>query len=63
MTSTAGSIPPILLVGCGRMGSAMLAGWREQGFSSAIVVDPSPDAAKPAGMHTDVEPRPTPPIG
>ena len=22
-------IPPILLVGCGRMGSAMLSGWRE----------------------------------
>ena len=33
MTSTSGSIPPILLVGCGRMGSAMLAGWREQGLA------------------------------
>ena len=27
-----------------------------------IHVAPSPDAAKPAGMHTDVEPRPTPPM-
>ncbi|MBS0638493.1 MAG: NAD(P)-binding domain-containing protein, partial [Proteobacteria bacterium] len=34
-------MPPILLVGCGRMGSAMLAGWREQGLSASIAVDPS----------------------
>jgi pyrroline-5-carboxylate reductase len=27
------------------MGSAMLAGWREQGLQAAIVVDPSPQAA------------------
>jgi pyrroline-5-carboxylate reductase len=39
-----GSIPPILLVGCGRMGSAMLSGWREQGLAPSIAVDPSPSA-------------------
>jgi pyrroline-5-carboxylate reductase len=45
----AGSIPPILLVGCGRMGSAMLAGWRERGLAPSIAVDPAPDAARMAG--------------
>ena len=38
-------IPPILLVGCGRMGSAMLAGWREQGLAASVAVDPAPMAA------------------
>ncbi len=41
-----GAIPPLLLVGCGQMGGAMLAGWREQGLDPSVVVDPSaaPDA-------------------
>jgi pyrroline-5-carboxylate reductase len=39
-------LPPILLIGGGKMGSALLAGWREQGLPSAIVIDPSPDAQK-----------------
>jgi pyrroline-5-carboxylate reductase len=38
-------LPPLLLVGGGRMGSAMIAGWREHGLAAAIVVDPSPAAA------------------
>jgi pyrroline-5-carboxylate reductase len=42
--SQAGAIPPLLLVGCGRMGSAMLAGWREQGLAASYAVDPAPDA-------------------
>ena len=46
MTKT---LPPLLLVGCGKMGGAMLAGWRERGLSQAIVVDPflpaAPDGA------------------
>jgi pyrroline-5-carboxylate reductase len=33
--------PPILLVGCGRMGGALLAGWRAEGFDRIVVVDPS----------------------
>ncbi|MBS0559672.1 MAG: pyrroline-5-carboxylate reductase [Proteobacteria bacterium] len=42
-------IPPILLVGGGRMGGAMLAGWRERGLSPSVLVDPSPAAAALAG--------------
>lgn len=38
-------LPPALLIGCGRMGSAMLAGWLEQGMERAVVVDPVTDAA------------------
>ncbi|MGG5822578.1 pyrroline-5-carboxylate reductase [Falsiroseomonas sp. HW251] len=37
MTDT---LPPLLLLGCGKMGGAMLAGWRERGLSEAVVVDP-----------------------
>lgn len=43
------SIPSILLVGCGRMGSAMLSGWREQGLTASVAVDPAPAAAASAG--------------
>jgi pyrroline-5-carboxylate reductase len=46
---TEGSIPPILLVGCGRMGSAMLSGWREQGLTASFAVDPAASAAEFAG--------------
>lgn len=35
------SIPPILLVGFGKMGGAMLAGWRERGLAGAVAVDPA----------------------
>lgn len=48
------SIPPILLVGCGRMGSAMLAGWREQGLAASVAVDPAPAAAGWAGADLTV---------
>jgi pyrroline-5-carboxylate reductase len=42
------TLPPLLLVGCGKMGGAMLAGWRERGLSRTVVVDPNlPEA--PAG--------------
>ena len=56
----------ILLVGCGKMGSAMLAGWLDRGMAAAdmVVVEPSgaelpvtvvPDAAAiPAGFAPDV---------
>jgi pyrroline-5-carboxylate reductase len=36
-----GQIPPILLVGFGKMGGAMLAGWRERGLSAAVAIDPA----------------------
>ena len=48
------SIPPILLVGCGRMGGAMLAGWREQGLAASVAVDPAPEAARQAGVDLTV---------
>jgi pyrroline-5-carboxylate reductase len=45
MTDT---IPPILLVGFGKMGGAMLAGWRERGLAAAVAVDPmTPPAPGP----------------
>ena len=49
-------IPPILLVGCGRMGSAMLTGWREQGLAASVAVDPAPSAAGFAGPDMTVVP-------
>jgi pyrroline-5-carboxylate reductase len=64
---TGPSTPALLLIGGGKMGSALLAGWREQGFSSAIVVDPSPEAASLAapgiqviGSPNDIPPGFTP---
>jgi pyrroline-5-carboxylate reductase len=58
-TNTVGvmtALPSLLLVGSGKMGSAMLAGWREQGLSAAVVVDPSPEAGKLAGPGVEVVP-------
>ena len=41
------NLPPLLLIGCGRMGGAMLAGWRERGLTGVIVVDPHLREAPP----------------
>ena len=56
-TEQAGRIPPILLVGCGRMGSAMLSGWRERGLAPSVAVDPAPEAAAMAGSDLTVVPN------
>ena len=40
MTSPS-AIPPVLLVGGGRMGSAMMAGWQEAGLEPSFAVDPA----------------------
>ena len=48
------ALPPILLVGGGKMGGAMLAGWRERGLSPSVVVDPA--AAGLAGPGVVVVP-------
>ena len=48
------SLPPLLLVGCGRMGSAMLSGWREQGLSASFAVDPAPAAGGWSGPDLTV---------
>jgi pyrroline-5-carboxylate reductase len=51
---TEAAIPPILLVGCGRMGGAMLAGWRERGLAPSVAVDPAPGAEANAGADLRV---------
>ena len=57
---------PILLVGCGKMGGALLAGWRERGVAPGyVVVEPEASAvrapevswhAAPAGLAPDFSP-------
>ncbi|MXP63318.1 pyrroline-5-carboxylate reductase [Roseomonas sp. M0104] len=37
-------MPPLLLVGCGKMGGAMLEGWLERGAEQVVVVEPSSEA-------------------
>lgn len=37
-------IPPVLLLGCGRMGMALLQGWQAQGLAPSLVIDPAPVA-------------------
>src|ERR1700743_2584667 len=57
------SVTRILLVGCGKMGGALLAGWLEQGISpaDAVVVDPHYDAkAGPAGILSVASPEALP---
>lgn len=33
-------IPPVLLVGLGKMGGAMVGGWRERGLAPSVAIDP-----------------------
>ena len=47
MTAT---IPPVLLVGLGKMGGAMLSGWIERGLAPSVAVDPTRPAA-PSGVY------------
>ena len=47
------AIPPILLIGCGRMGSALFAGWQADGLSPSMVVDPA--GAAPPAPHRAVQ--------
>ncbi len=49
-------LPPLLLVGGGKMGAALLAGWRERGLAPSIVVDPALVAATLAGPDVTVLP-------
>ena len=50
------SLPPLLLVGGGKMGGALLTGWLELGLAPSIVVDPSPAAQALAGVGVTVVP-------
>ena len=47
-------LPAVLLVGGGRMGAALLAGWREQGLAGSVIVDPSAAAAALGGAGVEV---------
>lgn len=49
-------LPPVLLVGGGKMGGAMLAGWAKLGLSPSVVVDPAPGAHAMAGPGVQVVP-------
>ncbi|MCQ4162242.1 pyrroline-5-carboxylate reductase [Roseomonas sp. GC11] len=40
------TLPPILLVGCGKMGGAMLEGWLERGVEQVVVVEPYAEATE-----------------
>ncbi len=50
--------PRVLLLGGGRMGGAMLAGWRRAGLGPSWVVDPSPEAASLGGEGVSVAASP-----
>ena len=46
------ALPPLLLVGCGKMGGAMLAGWLENGLrrsGGGRAASPPRSPASPAG--------------
>jgi len=43
-------IPPVLLVGFGKMGAAMAAGWAEEGLSPSVAVDPTLPASRDANL-------------
>jgi pyrroline-5-carboxylate reductase len=51
---TGAILPPLLLLGGGRMGGAMLAGWREQGLAPSVVLDPGPAATSLAAADVAV---------
>ena len=53
---SASPLPPILLVGGGKMGGAMLAGWAAGGLAPSVVVDPAPAAQGLAGPGVQVVP-------
>lgn len=55
MTET---LPDLLLIGCGKMGGAMLAGWLERGLSRAVVVEPHPAAAAAFAGRAEIVARP-----
>lgn len=61
LSSTFTPSRPLVLVGAGKMGGALLAGWLHHGLAprAAVVVDPSPAALSPVGVAVS----PGPPAG
>lgn len=53
-------LPPLLLIGCGRMGGALLDGWVSNGLADSVVVDPSGPAV-PAPHRVVAHPDAVPP--
>ena len=51
---TGAMLPPLLLVGGGKMGGALLAGWLERGLAPSVIVDPAPGAQALAGSGVTV---------
>jgi pyrroline-5-carboxylate reductase len=49
---TRAMLPPLLLVGAGRMGGALFAGWVRQGLAPSVLVDPMPPVG--LGREEDV---------
>ena len=52
--SATSPIPPLLLVGCGRMGSALLSGWEAEGLSASVILDPALAGAAANGSHLSI---------
>ncbi len=46
-------IPPVLLLGGGRMGAALLRGWQDQGLQPSVVIDPAPVAVTAPHLRID----------
>ena len=51
--------PSVLLLGGGKMGAALLAGWRRTGLAPSYLVDPAPAATALAGADVTVVPATT----
>ena len=49
-------LPPVLLVGCGKMGGALLSGWLARGLLRAVVVEPAKPAAAPFAGRAEFVP-------
>ncbi|MBP0493697.1 pyrroline-5-carboxylate reductase [Roseomonas indoligenes] len=51
---SAAMLPPVLLVGCGKMGGALLSGWLARGLSRAVIVEPHHDSTKPYAGRPEI---------
>jgi len=47
-------LPPVLLIGCGKMGGALLHGWLERGLTRAVVVEPHKESTEAFAHRVEV---------